>query len=275
VRRLERRQAASSEARRTKLLLRENRDLLLTLIEREIRSRYVGSLGGLAWALLHPLVLLGLYALLFRTIFQVRLPGEHSFVEFVAVGLWPWLAFQESVQRGAQSIRANASLVRKVAFPNELLVLAAVVATFGIHLLGFVLVLSVLALTGVGFAVAGMPLALIGLVALLCAAVAMAFLLGALQVFLPDVEQFLAPLFMVLFYATPILYPITLVPPWLQTILAWNPMRYLIEPVRDALIEGARVPHWTVVFAWLAAAVATALALRAFRRLSPHFEDFL
>ena len=252
-----------------------NCDLLRTLIEREIRSRYLGSLGGLYWAILQPLLLLGLYAVLFRTIFQVRLPGSYSFIEFVALGLWPWLAFQEGVQRGAQAVRANASLVRKVAFPNELLVVAAVAATFGIHVAGFVLVLATLSIFGSGVALSGLPVALLALTLLLLVSMAMALALAALQVFLPDIDQFMGPLFMVLFYATPILYPIEMVPAWLQDILVWNPLRYLIEPVRDSLLAGTSIPAWPMLAAWVVAVAAGLLTLRLFRRLAPHFEDFL
>lgn len=255
-----------------------HRWLFLALIEREIRNRYVGSLAGLFWVLVHPLVLLGVYAVLFRTIFRVQLPGDQLFVSFVAVALWPWLAFQESVQRGAQAVQAHGSLVRKVAFPHELLVVSAVAATFVVHMLGFALVLLVLSLFGGGLSWAGVPQVLAALVALFVLALGCGLALGALQVFLPDVEQFLGPAFMVLFYATPVLYPLSLAPEWLQAVLAWNPMRYLIEPIRAGLLSGAALPPWptwSVWLLWLAVLPLLMGALALFRRLSPHFEDFL
>ena len=252
-----------------------HRWLFLALIEREIRNRYVGSLAGLFWALVHPLVLLGVYAAVFATIFRVQLPGNQLFVTFVALALWPWLAFQESVQRGAQAVRAHGSLVRKVAFPHELLVLSAVAATFAVHLFGYALVLLVLGLSGIGLAWGGIPQAAAALAALFVLALAGGLALGALQVFVPDTEQFLAPAFMVLFYATPVLYPLSIAPDWLQAILAWNPLRYLIEPIRDGLASGGAWPAWPVWALWLAALPLLGGALALFRRLSPHFEDFL
>lgn len=252
-----------------------HRWLFLALIEREIRNRYVGSMAGLFWALLHPLVMLGVYATVFSTIFQVQLPGQRPFTSFVALALWPWLAFQESIQRGAQAVRVHGSLVRKVAFPHELLVVSAVAATFVVHLLGFALVLLALALFGGGLAWSGAPQVLAGLVFLFLLALCGALVLGAAEVFVPDIEQFLGPAFMVLFYATPILYPLSIAPEWLRAILAWNPLLYLIEPIRAGLLSGGAMPSWAVWTVWLGTLPALAGALVLFRRLSPHFEDFL
>jgi ABC-type polysaccharide/polyol phosphate export permease len=252
-----------------------HRWLFLTLIEREIRNRYVGSMAGLFWALVHPLVLLGVYATVFATIFRVQLPGDRPFTSFVAVALWPWLAFQESVQRGAQAVRVHGSLVRKVAFPHELLVFSAVAATFAVHLAGYVLVLLALALFGGGLAWTGTPQVLAGLLFLFLLALCGALVLGAAEVFVPDLDQFLGPAFMVLFYATPILYPLSIAPDWLRGILAWNPLLYLIEPIRGGLLSGAAAPTWEVWIVWLGALPALAGGLLLFRRLSPHFEDFL
>ncbi len=79
-----------------------HRWLLQNLITREIRARYLGSVTGLFWALIQPLALLGIYAFVFSTIFQVRFPelGDHRFVSYVAVVLWPWQMFSDGMQRG-------------------------------------------------------------------------------------------------------------------------------------------------------------------------------
>lgn len=252
-----------------------HRWLFLALIEREIRNRYIGSLAGLFWALVHPLVLLAVYATVFNLIFRIQLPDGQRFISFVAVALWPWLAFQESVQRGAQAVRVHGSLVRKVAFPHELLVVSSVAATFLVHLLGYALVLLALALFGGGLAGTGVPQVVAGLCLLFILSLGGALALGALQVFVPDIEQFLGPAFMVLFYATPILYPLSMAPDWLQAVLAWNPLLHLIEPVRAGLLSGGALPPWPVWLAWLGVLPVFGASLALFRRLSPHFEDFL
>jgi len=251
--------------------------LLRAFFLREIRNRYAESIGGGLWTLFHPLVLLGIYALVFRTIFQVRFPelGQHAFVEFVAVALWPWLAFQEGIQRGAQTIRAHAGLVKKVSFPNELLVVSTVSATFSVHLAGFAIVLSTLALFGGGLHFSGIPIVLVALSLLFVLTLAGALLCAALQVFIPDTEQFLGPFFMILFYATPILYPLSLVPGEVADFLGLNPLTYFVEPIRSALLQGQYKYGLGETLVWSATPFAYLAALRAFRRFAPYFEDFL
>lgn len=254
-----------------------HRWLFLTLLEREIRGRYVGTTGGLVWALVHPLLLLGVYAFVFRSVFRVDFSelGDHPFVAFVAVALWPWMAFQEGVQRGAQAIQANAGLIKKVAFPHELLVYGAVAATFVVHLAGFALVLVVLSLLGHGPVVAGLfPAAgLIGLLFVL--AIGCALACAALQVFLRDVDHILAPALMVLFYMTPILFPLSLVPGWMRDAIAFNPLTHYIEPIRAALLAGAVAPSWPEFAVWSGTVALLWAARVLFVRLSGHFEDFV
>lgn len=254
-----------------------HRWLLLAFIGREIKNRYVGSSGGLFWAVIHPVILLAIYALVFRSVFRVTFPelGEHSFAEFVAVALWPWLAFQEGLQRGLQAVQANASLVKKVAFPHELLVYGAVAATFLVHSVGYVVVLLILAIFGNGIHAAGLPVAAGLMVLLFLLSTALALVLAAAQVFLRDVDQFMGPVLMVLFYATPLLYPFTMVPEWLRTLMSFNPLLYFVQPLREALLEGRLAIGWPELLTWALVPVAAVLALRFFRKLSPHFEDLL
>lgn len=251
--------------------------LLLNFLSREIRSRYVGSVSGFFWSLVHPLALLAVYAFVFTAIFKVKFPQleGHSFIVFVAVALWPWLAFQEGVQRGTLAVQANAALVKKVAFPHELLVYGAVSATYIIHGIGFLLVLAVLWLNGAAFTLAAVPLIIMVLSMQYLLTCGLALLLGGLQVLLKDVEHFLTPLFMVWFYATPILYPKSLVPEAMQQIIALNPMTYFSERMRELLLYNNLQPT-APDFYMLAGSLIMLLGGRwVFNRLSPHFEDFL
>jgi ABC-type polysaccharide/polyol phosphate export permease len=222
-------------------------------------------------------LLLGVYALVFRSIFKVAIPelGDRSFVEFVAVALWPWLAFQEGVQRGLHAILANSALVKKVAFPHELLVYGAVGATFMVHLVGYALVLTILALFGAGLHLAGILLTPLLLLLLLLLTIAVALPLAALQAIVRDTDQFMAPAFMILFYATPILYSFESVPAWLRHGMTLNPLLYFVEPIRELLLTGQYSPNWQCLTAWASVPFLFVAGLAFFRRLSPHFEDFL
>lgn len=250
--------------------------LLVNFLRREIHSRYIGSVSGIFWALIHPLALLAVYALVFTFVFRVKFPemDGYGFTVFVALGLWPWLAFQESVQRGTMAVSAGAGLVKKVAFPHELLVHSTVLATYLIHGLGFVLVLLVLELASISLNLQTLPLVILLLLAQLLWASGIALFLAALQVLIRDVEHFLAPLFMVWFYATPILYPKSMVPSEVQKIIALNPMSFFSERIRELLLHGY-IWDWQDIW-MLGSGVSVFLLGRwIFNRLSPHFEDFL
>jgi lipopolysaccharide transport system permease protein len=250
--------------------------LFLNFAIREFRNRYWGSVSGVFWALVHPLALLGIYSLVFAFIFRVKLPGmdNHGFTAFVALALWPWLAFQEAVQRGTLSIQANGALVKKVAFSHELLPYAAISATYAVHLAGYAVVLVALAVYGEKFTFQGLPPLALLLAAQMLAAVGLSMFLAPLQVIVKDVEHILLPTFMIWFYATPVLYPLSLVPPQLARFIEANPMTYFMERTRDLMLFGSGFRLTDV--AMLAGASALFLAGRWFlRRLSPHLEDFL
>jgi len=252
-----------------------DRALFANFLRREVFTRYLGSVTGLAWAFIHPLVLLVVYHFVFTTIFKAQRFGNESFLAFVAVALWPWLAAQEGIQRGATSLGGYAGMIRKVAFPHELVVYASVSATLLLQLAGYVAVMVALVAWGEPLHLSGLLLAipLWGVMAIGVIGIALFF--AALQVFLRDVEHILMPGLMILMYLTPILYPLKLVPESLQAYVAINPFTWLVGRLRDVLIEGRLALEWSD-----AVAVAVALALFyagrwVFRRLSPHFEDFV
>ena len=252
-----------------------NRFLFNNFFKRELATRYLGSATGLAWALLHPLALLGVYFFVFTMVFRAPGFGGSSFVLFVAVALWPWLAVQEGLQRATTSLANYAGMIRKVAFPHELVVYASVASTLALQFAGYLAVLVVLAAFGEPVRFEGLLVVVPVWLTLAIAATGLALFLAALQVFIRDVEQLLMPILMILMYLTPILYPLTLVPERLRPWIAANPFSWLVERLRDALLEGRLALRLSDAIA-VGAALALFFAGRwVFRRLSPHFEDFL
>lgn len=252
------------------------RNLALNFLQREVSGRYVGSVTGLFWILLHPLALLGIYSAVFTLIFRVSLPASDNigFTAFVALALWPWLAFSEGVQRGALAVQSNAGLVKKVAFPNELLVYSAVCATYAVHGAGFLAALAVVALTGNTLHLMALPLVAILLVVQLLFTLGFALFVSALQVMLKDVEHFLSPFMMVWFYATPVLYSIAMVPESLHRLMYMNPLSYSVGRIRDLLMHGGGL-ILSDGTALLGAVLVFGFGRWFFNRLAPHFEDFL
>ena len=247
------------------------------LVSRAIRTDYLENLTGFAWLILQPLLLLAVYAFVFTTIFKARIPDAEGigFVPFLAVAFWPWTAFAEAVLRASGSVTSNAALIGKVAFPSELLPLSTVVATFLMHLAGYLAVLLVLQLLGTPIHWLGLLGAVPVLLLLCLLACALALFTSALQVFLRDVAQILPPLMTFWFFTTPILYSASLLPPSWAAVMQFNPMTWYVGRLRGFLLFGEYrvgvgdlvVPALTLLLFWL--------SLRFFRRFSAHFEDFL
>lgn len=253
------------------------RGLLLSFFRRDIHSRYSGTIGGVLWAFGQPAITLLIYSFVFNSILKVKFAelGDYSFTAFLACALWPWMAFQEGVQRATHAVVGNAGLIKKIRFPHEFLVLASVAATFAVHAAGFAIVLVILSAFGEPFNISGIPSVVFVWTILFVLACGLAFVTSAAQVFLKDVDHMIAPLLMIWFYATPVLYPLSQVPVQLQTVFALNPLAHLVEAIRSAMMFDGheQMSPLLVVFA---AACGFLIAARVFfKRLSDVFEDFL
>jgi len=252
-----------------------DRALFANFFQREIQTRYLGSVTGLAWALVTPIALLAVYQFVFTEIFPARGFGQSSFLAFLAVALWPWFATQEAIQRGTTALPGYAGLIRKVAFPHELVIYASVSATFALQFAGYIAILAILRAFGEPLHLAGLIVVVPLWAILVLGVVGIVLALSALQVFVRDIEHMLNPILMIFMYLTPILYPITAVPASMRRWLAANPFGWLVTRMREALLDG-RLAFSPGDLAALAVALVLFFAGRwVFRRLSPHFEDFV
>jgi lipopolysaccharide transport system permease protein len=258
-------------------MLFRSRWLFLQFTSREVSNRFAGSVLGGLWAFVHPLALLLVYGLVFSAVFSVKLPAAagSSYLVFVAVTLWPWLAFQEAIIRGTSAVTANAALVKKVPFAHTVLVYSTVSACFAIHLFGYLIVLAVLTLRGDTLHWEALPAVLLCLFILYLLATGLALLLSAIHVFVRDVEQGLAHFMALLFYLTPVIYGGAMVPEWLRSFMSVNPLAHVFESLRSGLLTGHPQLNVYVLLAGLFAAAVFLLGHSVFSRASPRFEEAL
>ena len=254
----------------------EYRGLLFQFVRRELLGRYAGTIGGPLWMVATPLVHICIYLLVFGAILKVRIPeaetGTGSFLAYFLAGLFPWMALNDSLMRSSSILLENANLITKVVFPCGLLPASAAAAAFLLNLTGLLLFMGYLALsTGPDPLWALLPLEFAGLFAF---ALGLSALLSALTVFLRDIREFLGTLLMVWFYATPIIYPPSMVPESLRFLLALNPMHHHLLVVR-ALLFGRTPPLLSVWLSASASLISLTFGVWAFRRLKPSFGDVL
>lgn len=250
--------------------------LLANFTQREFKLRFAGSVLGVGWALLGPVILLGIYSLVFGQFFaQQGLKGSVSYIGYVAIALWPWMMFADGTTRGMMAIQQNASLVKKITFPHALLVVSAVNAVFLQHALGYVVVLAILQSLGLlQIHLVGLIVAIPLLAALYVLTTGIALALASLQTLLKDVEQGIAPALMMLHFLTPVMYPVSMIPASYRDIIAFNPLAYLSARLRATLLSGEGFLFQDLAFIGIGVAVAVA-GYALFTRLSPYFEDFL
>ncbi len=248
--------------------------LLKELVRRDLRGRYAGSAFGLAWAFVHPLVLLGLYTFVFSTVLRVHPTGERTehFAVFLFAGMLPWLALQEGASRGATAITDNAVLLKHRAFPAELLILSVILTALvheGIALGVFVAVVAAMGQLDVS-AAAWLAVALPLQVLL---TLGLGLMLATAHVVARDTAQIVALGFMAWFFLTPIVYPMAMVPDAFRIGLELNPATALVTMYRAALL-GADGPSLGALMPLLLVSVLSVVAgTWLFRRLEGTFAD--
>jgi lipopolysaccharide transport system permease protein len=237
-----------------------HRGLLLALTLRELKARYRGSILGFLWSLVQPLMLLAVYTFVFSVVFQPRSAGAEPYALFLVCGLFPWIWLSTSLVEGTSSLVASAGLIRRAVFPAELLPLVPVIANL-VHL---VLALPVLA-AGLalgryqGFEVGGAgALALPAIVALELPMIGgFALALAALHAHFKDVKDLLTSVLTLLFFLTPVLFPLSAVTiPLLRRLVQLNPATPFTLAYQEALFAG-RFPPAAL---WLEMAAVAAVA---------------
>ena len=221
------------------------RELIRSLVIRDLKVRYRSSILGIAWSWLNPLLMMVVYTLLFTVFLQNRDIAHYPV--FVLCGLLPWNFFQDSIIQSTTSIVGNAHLIKKVYFPREVLPISVVLS----NLVNFLIALPVFFIlayaTGarMTWAIVILPVTLLIQVMLMTG---LGFLLATLNVFFRDTQIMLGVLMLAWFFLTPVFYPISTVPEvatvlgitfnaqlWLRRL---NPMASIVASYRDLLYWG-------------------------------------
>ena len=222
---------------------RLRKHLILNLVGRDLKNRYVGSLMGFFWSVIHPVVLLICYTFIFSIVFKVKpfIQATDNFAVFLFCGILPWLFFQETVTRSCTSIIDNSNLIRKSIFPSEILPLTLLISSLVTHLVGLGILFVVLVIMGM-FSWTWIFF-LVYLLLLMVLLLGVGWMVAALQVFLRDTVQ-LVNVFMVMwFWFTPIFYSMDNpnIPGKLRMLLYLNPLSYVVRGYRACFLEH-RIP---------------------------------
>lgn len=237
-----------------------NRDLILQLTKRDVIGRYKGSVIGVFWSFLNPIILLVVYTFVFSVVFKAKWGGpDEDRAQFALVlfaGMIVHSLFSEVLLRAPTLIVSNASYVSKILFPIEILpVITMGTAVFHGLVSILVLIAALLLINGAfPWTVVFVPFIILPLVFM---ALGFAWAIASLGVFLRDIAQPIGLLMTVLLFASPVFYPISALPEGLQPWLLMNPLTFIIEQIRAVMIYG-RLPeigNW-LVYSGISLAVA-------------------
>jgi len=246
-------------------------NLLIELVHRDLTVRYKRSIFGLLWTLLHPLLLMAIFTVVFSHLFRRETPHYETYFLSAYIA---WNFFSQTVTNAMASVAWNGPLMKRVRVPRSIFTLSSIVS-------GLVnLVLSMLALLVIMLIVRAplfpsllfVPISLL-IVGIFTFGVSLA--LTALSVFFADVREMVQAGLPALLYMTPVIYPVSIVPASFRWIVEWNPLTYLIEIVRSPIYYGHLPDSRTIIAAVTISLISLLCGWLIFRRLAPSFEGRL
>ena len=253
------------------------RYFILSSIKSDFKTRFVRSKIGGVWMVLHPLAMVLIYTIILSSLLKAKIPGvdsDYAYPIYLMAGILGWTIFLESVSRSLTIFIDNGNLIKKVSFPklvlplitfgtvivNNLVLLLAMLLVFGFlgHFPGVQLIwLPVLLITTIIF---GMSIGLI---------------LGVLNVFIRDIGQIVPIILNFMFWLTPIVYTINIIPEPYQPWFSYNPMTHIVALFQDVLLHNRMIDLMKLAELMVASLALLALGLFMFKKASPEMVDQL
>lgn len=260
----------------------QHRHLIFQMTKREVIGRYRGSVLGLLWSFLNPLLMLSVYTFVFSVVFKSRWgispPGTEESKTMFAIMLFTGLIvhaiFAEVINRSPSVVLSNVNYVKKVVFPLEILPIITLGAALFHSLISFIVLLLAYAIfQGVPhLTVLLMPVVILPLVIL---TVGLAWILASLGVYLQDVGQTTGIITTIMLFLSPVFFPVHSLPEQYQSIIMLNPLTFIIEEMREILVWG-RLPDFEGLAVYLGCSLIVAiLGYSWFQKTRAGFADVL
>ena len=252
--------------------LYDYREMVCSLVRRDLVGKYKKSVLGFLWTFIEPLLQLLVYTVVFTMIMPMEID---NFYIHLFVALIPWNFVSACLTGGCMSVVSQQDMVKKIYFPREVLPLSYVTSQFVNMLFSFIVVFAILLIAGIGFnpaAILWLPVVM-AIQYIFCLGITL--LVSAVTVYLRDMQQILTALSLVLMYASPIIYPLDMIPENVRGIYMMNPISAIIVAYRDILYYGV-IPEGTILAA--AFGISTILLLAGyflFAWLKRHFVEEL
>lgn len=246
-------------------------DLITVITEKELKVRYKSSFLGYLWSIANPLLFAMIYYFIFKLVMRVQIP---NYTVFLITGLFPWQWFASSTGNSLFSFIANAQIIKKTVFPRSVIPFSNVLMEFLHFLCTIPVIIVFLFIYDMRPSISwlwGIPL--IG-IAQMMLTYGLALLLSTLNLFFRDLERFISLGIMLMFYCTPILYSVDLIPEQYRTLIGKNPLALMITGWRDLFMHGT-INYTHIGYIYLSAAVMMVIGAWVFNKLKFRFAEIL
>lgn len=245
------------------------REMIFSLIKKDLRTRYKGSVLGFLWTFINPLLQLIVYSIVFSFVMRVKMENYYM---YMFVGLLPWIFFCNALQLGSVSVVNNRDLIKKIYFPRLVLPIATLGSSFMNFLFSLMVLLIALLVSGIGLSIYFVYVPILCIILLIFAA-SFTLIFAACNVYFRDLEHIIGIVTMSWFYAVPILYPIEMVPHEFQTLYRLDPIVPIILAFQDVIYYKREPNLDSLITIILVSIILLVLSYFLFNKLQKNFAE--
>jgi lipopolysaccharide transport system permease protein len=261
-------------------MFREHHSLIKQLTRREFEQKYKGSMFGVVWSFITPLLMLAVYTFIFSVVFNARWGIEQSdnkfeFAMIIFSGLIMYNIFNETVSKSTTIILSNVNYVKKVIFPLDILPLSTLLSALINAILNILVLIIGIMIFVPEWNALGILISLIYFIPISFISLGFAYVVASVGVYIRDLTYTIGVLLNILFYVTPIFYPISLVPEFMHPIMHLNPLTYLVEGFRAAVFSSEMPNLFHFSLFTLGGYLFMMLSVLLFRKLKRGFADVI
>ncbi len=249
---------------------------LLSLVWMEFRKRYLGTIFGVIWTLINPLVTIVLIYLVFRFGFKTQSIGDIPYINWLIPGMLAWFFVSESLVNGCLAVMDYPFLVTKIKFPIHILPIVKILSGVPVHLFLVIIFLFILVIEG-NCNIYFWPQIIYYFICACLLCLGLSYMTSACMVFIRDVSNIVGVIVQFLFWATPIFWNPEIVKGTIGYVLIYSPFAYIIMGYRDSILYG--VPFWdkpyVSIFFWICTLSFLIGGYSLFQRTKSHFSDVI
>lgn len=245
------------------------RELFKSNIKKEIRGKYKGSFLGILWSFINPLLQVFVYSIVFSYVMRTQID---NYLVYVVCGIIPWTFFTTGVNQGMVTVRSNASIIKKVYFPREILPISVVASGLVNFLISCIIILIFTIGSGLGI---NWMIILVPVIALLQTLFTLGIVLicSAVNVYIKDLEYIVQFILNMAFYATPILYDISIFPTSLRWVLSLNPLAHIVNAYRDIFMYHQLISLNSWIYMIIISVLFLVIGFAIFNKLQKGFAE--